>query len=113
MYEYDAKLERVVDGDTVWLVVDLGFRVSQRLELRLYGIDTPELVGATRTAGLAAKSELLRLCSLGPLRIRTYKAGVTDKYGRWLATLYVSVGGETLEINEQLVRTGFAVRYPG
>lgn len=114
IYEYKATVDRVVDGDTVWLDVDLGFRVRAKIEFRLYGINTPETVGTTRAAGLAAKAELLRLLALGPLRIVTYKDGRVDKYGRWLATLFVDapdspVGG--LNVNDALVAGGFAVTF--
>ena len=42
MYEYSCKVKRVVDGDTVDVVLDLGFDVSYSCRVRLYGIDTPE-----------------------------------------------------------------------
>ncbi|HLT37149.1 MAG TPA: thermonuclease family protein [Enhygromyxa sp.] len=112
LYEYFAKLDRVVDGDTVWLNVDLGFRVFARLDFRLYGINAPEMVGATKTAALASKVELQRLLSQGPLTVRTHKADATDKYGRWLATITVDAKTGPVEVNEALVAGGFAVRYP-
>jgi endonuclease YncB( thermonuclease family) len=112
VYEYTARLTRVVDGDTVWLSVDLGFGVHVNLDFRLYGIDTPEVVGPTRTAGLAAKAELERLLALGSLRIVTYKA---DKYGRWLAELFITQPGsiEELNVNRSLLKDGFAKPYFG
>lgn len=112
LYEYFAKLDRVVDGDTVWLNVDLGFRVFARLDFRLSGINTPEMIGATRTAAIAAKAELERLLRLGPITIVTEKPGATDKYGRWLATITVSTATGPVLVNEALVTGGFAVRYP-
>ena len=42
MYEYSCKVERVVDGDTIDAVLDLGFDILYRARIRLYGIDTPE-----------------------------------------------------------------------
>ncbi|GAG20500.1 unnamed protein product, partial [marine sediment metagenome] len=45
MYTYRAKLDRVVDGDTVDLFVDLGFNICIKDRFRLLGIDTPELRG--------------------------------------------------------------------
>lgn len=112
IYEYRAWVDRVVDGDTAWLNVDLGFRVVVRVDFRLLGINTPELVGATRTAALASKAELERLLSLGPLTVTTYKPEPTDKYGRWLATILVQTPTGPLNVNEALVAGGFAVRYP-
>lgn len=111
-FDYNAKLERVVDGDTVWLDVDLGFGLHAHFDFRLYGINTPEVIGATRTAGLAAKAEIERLLALGTLRIETFKS---DKYGRWLAKLYVKKPGVEAEtcINDALVQGKFAQPYFG
>jgi micrococcal nuclease len=114
IYEYNARLTRVVDGDTVWLDVDLGFGVHTNSDFRLFGIDTPEVIGATRAAGLAAKAELERLLSLGTLRIETHKGDESDKYGRWLANLYVlQTNGVELHVNALLVAGRFAKAYFG
>jgi micrococcal nuclease len=114
IYEYNARLTRVVDGDTVWLDVDLGFGVHTNADFRLFGIDTPEVIGTTRVAGLAAKVELERLLALGTLRIQTHKGDESDKYGRWLADLFVRQGdGTELHVNGRLVSGGFAKAYFG
>lgn len=114
IYEYNAKLARVVDGDTVWLDVDLGFGVHANLDFRLYGINAPETIGVTKKAGLAAKAELERLLALGPLRIETYKADKVDKYGRWLASLFVKdLNGLELNVNASLEAGKFATSYFG
>lgn len=124
-YSYDATLVRVVDGDTVILrvsktftmEVDFGFRIkevvearkSAELNFRLYGIDTPEIVGAEKVAGLQAKAELERLLFLGPIIAQTYKQ---DKFGRWLVTLLVTLpDNSVLNVNEELIKTGFATVY--
>lgn len=76
-YEYPATVHRVVDGDTVYLKlsktftlpVDFGFNILDKvlllkeatIEFRLYGINTPEVVGVTKPAGLASAAELSRL----------------------------------------------------
>lgn len=108
MFEYRARILRVIDGDTVEAEIDLGFRVSLRATLRLAGIDTPELRGPTREAGRAATDYLELLLSklAGPERqvtVRTQKDR-TGKYGRYLADLVV--GGRSL--NEALVLAGHA-----
>lgn len=111
IYEYKAEVHRIVDGDTVWLDVDLGFGVCATLDFRLAGINTPEVVGVDKAAGLAAKAELERLLSLGPLRIESRKS---DKYGRWLAILFVALpDGRELNVNDTLATTGFATLYTG
>lgn len=112
MFEYNATLIRVVDGDTVWLDVDLGFRTHVRIDVRLLGINTPEVVGASRAAGLAARAELVRLCGLRQLRVETLKADSADKYGRWLATIYaIQPDGTETNVNQALISGGFAVPY--
>jgi micrococcal nuclease len=94
----------------VILAVDLGFHLIATIDFRLLGIDTPELRGPTRPAGLTAKAELERLCALGQLRIATEKA---DKYGRWLVLIDVLApdGSVLVNVNRSLVEGGFAVPY--
>ena len=93
MYKYSAKLIRVIDGDTVDALIDLGFDVWVKKRIRLYGIDAPE----TRTKdldekaqGLATKDRLSELLtdSGGKFIISSHGVG---KYGRCLATLFIAV----------------------
>lgn len=126
-YVYDdVEVVKVVDGDSVHLRlrkryefnVDFGFKIKDLIVhekettrlFRLSGIDTPELRGDEREDGLKAKAELARLLSLGSLTVETHKTG---KYGRYLATIHVAADGYDvpLNINEQLVKTGFAEPY--
>ena len=132
-YEYVATVSRVVDGDTVHLTltkefslpVDFGFNIKDTLVLkkaadvdfRLYGINTPETHGKDATtggqmaAGLKAKAELERLLGLGKLRVVSTKP---DKYGRYLATIYVTPPkGPELCVNDEMVKGGFAKPYFG
>jgi endonuclease YncB( thermonuclease family) len=126
-YEYQATVHHVVDGDTVYfnltkmfnLTVDFGFNILDTVTLtktavmdfRLYGINTPEVVGITKTAGLAASAELARLLGLGSIRVVSYKA---DKYGRWLADIYVQPAtGVEIWVNQTLINGGFAKPYFG
>jgi micrococcal nuclease len=111
IYEYKAKLTRVVDGDTLYMAVQLGFHVSMEVEFRLFGLNTPEVIGVQKTAGLAAKAELVRLMGLGSTRVVSEKS---DKYGRWLGTFYVKqANGDELNVNEELLKGGFAKPYFG
>jgi micrococcal nuclease len=89
IYIYKAELIRVVDGDTVDLVIDLGFDTSRHERFRLYGIDAPEL----RTeAGKEAKAWLWEaLQPLEAIYVQTIQLSTKakrDKYGRFLAVLY-------------------------
>ena len=92
MFTYQAKLIEVIDGDTVDLLIDLGFGVHVRERCRLYGIDAPEMPTAQ---GQAAKAYLESFigAAAGDLHVQTIKMArrpkeKTDKYGRYLAVLY-------------------------
>lgn len=92
-YIYRARCTRVVDGDTVDLIVDMGFRVTGHFRFRLFGIDTPELNAPDekeRARAVAAKARVEALVKgfegeSWPVRVRTYKA---DSFGRWVADIY-------------------------
>jgi micrococcal nuclease len=89
IYIYKAELIRVVDGDTVDLIIDLGFDTSRKERFRLYGVDAPEM---NTLAGKAAKAWLWE--ALQPLEsiyvqtIQLETKAKRDKYGRFLAVLY-------------------------
>ena len=93
IYTYKAELVRVVDGDTVDLVIDLGFDTSRKERFRLYGIDAPEMNTA---AGKEAKKWLWdALQPLEAIYVQTLQLETKakrDKYGRFLAVLYDDIG---------------------
>jgi micrococcal nuclease len=109
MYEYNAKLDRVVDGDTVDAMIDLGFDTWVHKRIRLLGIDAPE----TRTRdldekvqGLATKERLTGILEAAEGMFVLHSHGV-GKYGRCLGTIMV---GEQ-NINELLLAEGLAEVY--
>ena len=109
MYTYKAKLDRIIDGDTVDANIDLGFDITIHKRIRLAGIDTPE--SRTRDLeekkkGLASKQRLTELLGEGDFVLESKEVG---KYGRVLGTLHI----EETNINETLVQEGFAVEYWG
>jgi len=125
MYEYAAQVVDVIDGDTVRLDVDLGFSIRQKMVLRLYGINTPELHGVKDPApGRAAKDFLIGLLSNGgqgpaggpispnwkPVTIKTFKDG-KDKYGRLLALIFTDA--DPIPVNDKLIAAGHAKAYFG
>ena len=90
-YVYAAKLERVVDGDTYELMVDLGCSVWHKLTVRLLGVNTPETKGETRTAGLAARREAeIWFSDHHSFVIELHKEPKrqTDSFRRYLALIY-------------------------
>jgi len=106
VYEYSAKVVRVVDADTVWLDVDLGFDVRRKDSFRLYGINAPEM---NTDAGLAAKRYLEALLIEFPMIFMTTVKDRREKYGRYLATLFVPTSEKS--VNEMLIENGHAVAY--
>ena len=119
MYDYKARLVRVIDGDTVELAVDLGFHVTVTDHFRLQGINTPELHStnpAERLAAQAAKAALLAILTEKPpapypiLYVKTDKAE-GDKYGRWLVQIFVNA--KPVSANDQMIAEGFAKPYYG
>ncbi len=104
MYTYRATVVRVVDGDTVDLAVDAGFRITFTDRFRLSSIDAPEMKAPTYDAGHASRLWLHALIGGRELQIQTYKPA-TDKYGRWLATLFL----DGVDVNAALVEAGHAI----
>lgn len=108
LYEYHATVIKIVDGDTVDLNVDLGFRIWNRDRFRLLGINAPEVVGATHDAGIAAKQHLEQIMPIdSAVVIHSEKPVSRDKYGRWLARLFLG----DKDINQAMIDDGFAVEY--
>lgn len=113
MYEYRATILRIVDGDTVHCSVDLGCDVTVSMAVRLAGINTPEISGATKDAGIAATAHLGTLVAMyadqrGRLLLRTTK-DKKEKYGRYLGTL-LSLDG-LVNLNQRMLDDGHAVTY--
>ena len=118
-YVYRAKLVKVVDGDTVDALIDVGFNIWFKKRIRYKGIDTWE--SRTRDLdekklGLAAKArnkELLEKVSnkSGYFRIKSYGTG---KYGRVLADIYIQDSeGNDIWVNKTLITEGHAYKYEG
>ena len=110
LYYYKIKeVVKVVDGDTIDVIVDLGFDVYTKQRIRLYAINAPE--SRTRDKeekkrGLAAKARLKELCEEGDITLKSYGKG---KYGRILGELYT----KKCNINNILMSEGHAVQYYG
>ena len=111
MYEYKCEVKRIVDGDTVDVVIDLGFSIHFFTRVRLYGIDTPE--SRTRNKdekvrGFLSKDYLKDRLKEGDVIIRTHR-DKKGKLGRVLGEMVV--GGRN--INLLMVDENYAVKYEG
>ena len=108
MYHYKATLNRIIDGDTIDVNIDLGFSVKIKQRVRLYGINTPEV----RTKDLNEKkkgleaTEYLKKILPKEFVIETI-LNKRGKYGRVLGILWV----KDVNINEKMVNEGYAKRY--
>ena len=114
-----VEINRVVDGDTIDVTIDLGFDLSKKERVRVAGVDTPE----KRTRDLEEKAlgydatnwlkEKLEGAVAGDddLIIRTELVGGVGKYGRLLGWLYI--GDSLVSLNEEMIEEGYAWAYDG
>ena len=110
---------RVLDGDTIDVLIDLGFELFKKERVRIAGVDTPEkrtrnleekALGVDATNWLKEKLEST-LVGDDELTIRTELVGGVGKYGRLLGWLYV--GESVVSLNEQMITEGYAQAYDG
>jgi micrococcal nuclease len=116
MYEYYVrKIENVVDGDTIDVLIDLGFDIMFKSRVRLAGIDTPESRTrdlAEKALGLESKEYLKKaLKDAKSIIIKTEKMNSSEKYGRILGWLYIN--GDTVSVNDMMINDGYAWGYLG
>lgn len=102
MYNYKAIVNKVVDGDTVNLTIDLGFRLTYTANCRLAGINAPEI---NTEEGKAAKDALRLMVGQGE-EIDIISTGL-DKYGRPIVVIKYN----GIDINIEMIKKGFAVKY--
>ena len=114
-----TEINRVLDGDTIDVTIDLGFDLFKKERVRIAGVDTPEkrtrdleekALGIDATNWLKDKLEST-LSGDDELSIRTELVGGVGKYGRLLGWLYV--GEDTVSLNELMITEGYAHAYDG
>ena len=114
-----VEINRVVDGDTIDVTIDLGFDLSKKERVRVAGVDTPEKrtrdleekeLGYDATNWLKEKLEGA-IAGDDDLIIRTELVGGVGKYGRLLGWLYIGDG--QVSLNEQMITEGYAWEYDG
>jgi micrococcal nuclease len=106
MYVYKAEILSVYDGDTCTAKVSLGFNISIEIKIRLYGINAPEVRGANKLEGIQSRDHLRSMILMKNVIIKTYK-DKTEKYGRWLAEIFL----DDMNINQTMVEDGYAKDY--
>ena len=109
MYTYKVhKVEKIYDGDTIKLWVDLGFNIIQLMTFRLALINAPEVRGEERTEGLKSRDWFRERMYTAESQdkeiiVKTYK-DTKGKYGRYIAEIFI----DDISINRQLVTEGLA-----
>lgn len=108
MWNYNATLVRVIDGDTIVLDIDLGFYITIRQHVRLDGINAPE---KNTAEGMAAAHYLAQQIPVGTAIVTTTKKiESADKYGRFLARVSTAM---IPDVAAMMIETGHAVEYHG
>lgn len=116
---YAAKVIKVVDGDTLDVLIDLGFNIHHKVRVRLYGLNTPESRTkdlGEKEMGLKAKSFTQDWTTRHQVVFLKTIAGKDDKYGRVLAQIYSDKdikSEETACLNLDIVSAGYAREYFG
>ena len=115
MYEYKCKVKRVVDGDTMDVILDLGFDVLHSVRVRLAGIDTPE--SRTRDLDEKARGKLSKAYLKESIKgkkivLRTKIKDAKGKFGRVIAEVWAEFEeGSMRNVNELMIKECHAVKY--
>ena len=115
MYEYKCKVKRVVDGDTMDVILDLGFDIHHAVRVRMAGIDTPE--SRTRDKDEKARGKLSKAFLKESIKgkkiiLKTKIKDAKGKFGRVIAEVWAEFEeGSLRNINELMIKECYAVRY--
>ena len=119
-----AAIEKIVDGDTIDALIDLGFDVMSRQRVRLLGIDTPESRTSNeveKVYGNLSKKKLAYWCTKAvasekddiEIELRCPEMDSRGKFGRVLGEIWVSDAGNWTNVNQWMCENGHAVPYTG
>ena len=115
MYEYKCKVKRVVDGDTMDVILDLGFDVHHAVWVRMAGIDTPE--SRTRDKDEKARGKLSKAFLKESIKgktvvLKTKLVNSKGKFGRVIAEVWAEFEkGSLRNVNELMIKECYAVKY--
>jgi len=114
-YIFEGLVDRVVDGDTYDIILDLGFYITHTIRVRLKGVDTPEVYGKNASEeGRVASAYVKSLIENQRVVVQTYK-NAPSSFNRWEADVYFNLlleDGSTSQVSlaDHLVEKGYAVR---
>lgn len=104
---YDAIISKIIDGDTVEVNIELGFRIKLIKRVRIFGIDAPEVVGENKNLGKIVKGYLKEILKGHLVYLYVYK--FDDSFGRAIAEIDVPNHG--FEVGKDLLEKGLAWKY--
>ena len=113
MFDYKAIVDRVVDGDTIKVTISLGFGISYKETVRFADIDAYETslrrgtTEAQKVIGLEGKQFLKELLEGKEVLLTTHKD--KGKYGRYVADVCINIDNKEVNVNQQMVKDGYAV----
>jgi Kyanoviridae endonuclease len=111
MYHYKAKVDKIVDGDTIDVIIDLGFKITTFQRIRFARINTPETYNVKKDSeeymkGMEAKQYVEQRMAANNFEISLETEKVTEKYGRYIGTIWLA--DSTVSLNDELVQKGLA-----
>lgn len=112
-YFYKAKIDRIIDGDTIDMIIDLGFNIHHKIRVRLAAIDTPEIRTLNlkeKQAGIAAKNYVSAWLENYPHVYVHTTLYNSDKYGRTLGVVYADENMRSC-LNKDILSSGFGAEY--
>lgn len=109
-YTYKATVTKIVDGDTIDVILDLGCHTTVSKRLRFMGIDTWEVRGEEKVEGKIAKERLIEMLEGQEVLVQTIMDS-TGKYGRLLAWVWIKTDQGPINVNNLLLEEGHGVEY--
>ena len=111
IYKYKAKVDRIVDGDTIDVIIDLGFKITTNQRIRLAKINTPETYNVKKDSeeyqkGMVSKNYVIKRISENNNDILLETGKDTGKYGRYIGTVWLA--DKEISLNDELVEMGLA-----
>ena len=106
MYKYKARVIRIIDGDTIDALIDLGFEIKLRKKVRLWGINAPEKRKETKKEAIEAQNRLKELLEVENNEFILISHGY-GKFGRCLGEILTKDGN----INKKLLKEGLVSKY--
>lgn len=111
MFEYRAKVLKIVDGDTIDVMIDLGMGVHRKERLRFSRINAWETRGKDKIKGKLAKARVIELIPVGEKILVKTEKDKRGKYGRYLAEIFILDELLAKNLNDLLLNEGHAVLY--